>query len=140
MYDKYNRKINYLRVSVTDRCNLHCKYCMHESNVKWLDHQDILTYEEITHVVKTAVKLGINKIRLAGGEPLIRKDILHLVSMLASIKGIEDLAMTTDGVLLEQFAKPLAEAGLKRVNISLDTIDPEKYTELTRGGKVNYEL
>jgi len=113
---------------------------MHESNVKWLDHQDILTYEEITHVVKTAVKLGINKIRLAGGEPLIRKDILHLVSMLASIKGIEDLAMTTDGVLLEQFAKPLAEAGLKRVNISLDTIDPEKYTELTRGGEMNYEL
>ncbi|MFH1320796.1 MAG: radical SAM protein [Bacteroidota bacterium] len=137
MLDKYNRRIHYLRISVIDRCNLRCWYCMPKTGVQLLKHEDILSYEEITQVVETAVQLGIDKIRLTGGEPLIRRDILLLVSMIAGVKSIKDLAMTTNGILLEQFAQPLAEAGLKRINISLDTIDPEKYKEITRGGDIN---
>ena len=136
MYDKYNRKINYLRISVTDRCNLRCTYCMPETGIELLDHKDILSFEEIKQIIKTAVKLGIDKIRLTGGEPLIRKDIVRLVSMIANIKGIKDLAMSTNGILLEQFAQPLVKAGLQRINISLDTLNPTKYTELTRGGDI----
>ena len=136
MYDKYNRKINYLRISVTDKCNLRCRYCMPETGMQLLKYEDILSYEEITHVVKTAVKLGIDKIRITGGEPLVRKDIVKLISMIANIKGIKNLAMTTNGILLEQFAQPLAKAGLQRINISLDTVNPKKFTELSRGGDI----
>lgn len=136
MYDRYNRHINYLRISVTDRCNLRCKYCMPAEGIELLQHDDILSFEEIVEVVKTGVKNGITKVRLTGGEPLVRKGIVDLARMIAAVEGVEDLAMTTNGTLLEQFAKPLKEAGLKRVNISLDTIDPEKYSDLTRGGSV----
>lgn len=136
MLDHYNRKINYLRISVTDRCNLRCRYCMPEDGVCMVEHKDILTYEEIQEVVAVAVPLGMDKIRLTGGEPLVRKDIVELVRMIAEVKGVKDIAITTNGVLLEKFAQPLAEAGLHRVNISLDTMDSEKFNNITRGGDI----
>lgn len=134
MYDNFNRKINYLRISITDRCNLRCQYCMPEDGIKLLQHQDILSLEEIVDFTKIAVSKGIDKVRVTGGEPLVRKGVVNLIQQLSEIKGIKDLSMTTNGVLLEEFAKPLADAGLKRINISLDTVDPESYNELTRGG------
>lgn len=134
MYDRYNRKINYLRVSVTDKCNLRCYYCMPPGGVKLLPYEDILSYEEITDMVRYAVDQGIDKVRLTGGEPLIRRDIVHLVEMLSDIEGIKDLSMTTNGILLKDYAGALAKAGLDRVNVSLDTLDPEKYRRITRGG------
>lgn len=136
MYDKYNRTINYLRISVTDRCNLRCIYCMPESGITLLDHDKILTFEEIIEVVKEAVTLGINKVRLTGGEPLVRKGIVDLVRMIAGIEGIDDLGLTTNGILLHEFAEPLAKAGLHRINISLDTINPVKFREITRIGNI----
>ncbi len=136
MLDPYNRKINYLRISVTDRCNLRCRYCMPEDGVCMLKHKDIISYEEIQKVVKIAVSLGIDKIRLTGGEPLVRKDIVELVRMIAEVDGVKDLAITTNGVLLEKFAQPLAQSGLQRINVSLDTLDAEKFTQITRGGNL----
>lgn len=136
MLDHYNRKINYLRISVTDRCNLRCRYCMPEDGVCMVKHSEILTYEEIQQVVAVAVPLGIDKIRLTGGEPLVRKDIVELVRMIACVKGVKDIAITTNGILLEEFAVHLASAGLHRVNISLDTVDPEKFYQITRGGDI----
>jgi GTP 3',8-cyclase len=135
--DRFNRNINYLRISVTDRCNLRCRYCMPEEGVHALRHEDILSYDEIADFTRVAVSLGINKVRLTGGEPLVRKGITTLVGMLSVIDGITDLSMTTNGILLDKFAPLLAEAGLMRVNISLDTTDPEKYSYITRGGDVN---
>ena len=137
MLDRFNRKINYLRISVTDRCNLRCKYCMPEEGIKWIDHNNIITYEEIVQIVKAGVTYGIDKIRITGGEPLVRKGIANLVQMLAAVDGIKDIALTTNGILLEQYADKLAIAGLHRINISMDTINPERYKELTRGGDVN---
>jgi len=136
MFDCFNRKINYLRISVTDRCNLRCTYCMPEEGVKMLSHKQILSFDEIVQVVKKAVEMGIEKVRLTGGEPLVRKGIISLVSMISSIEGIKDLSMTTNGILLTQFAKPLAEAGLQRVNISLDTTSPENFRKITRLGEI----
>lgn len=138
MYDRFKRKVNYLRISVTDRCNLRCKYCMPECGIKLLPHEAILTYDEIKKLVKVAVDLGIDKVRLTGGEPLVRKDFVQLVEMLAKIDGIKDLSMTTNGILLKKYAKSLSDAGLNRVNISLDTIDPETYKLQTRGGNIRY--
>ncbi|MEF8811511.1 MAG: radical SAM protein, partial [Bacteroidales bacterium] len=134
MYDRYNRKINYLRVSVTDKCNLRCYYCMPPGGVELLRYEDILSYEEITDTVRYAVGQGIDKVRLTGGEPLIRRDIIKLVKMLSDIKGIKDLSMTTSGIFLKDYARDLAKSGLDRVNVSLDTLDPEKYSRITRGG------
>jgi GTP 3',8-cyclase len=136
MYDRYNRKINYLRISVTDRCNLRCVYCMPEEGIRLLDHNDILSYEEIVEVVKESIKLGISKVRITGGEPLVRKDIVRLIGMIAGLEGIEDFGLTTNGILLEQFASDLAQAGLQRVNISLDTVDQDKFRTITRGGDI----
>lgn len=136
MFDSYNREINYLRISVTDRCNLRCIYCMPVEGVKLLQHQDILTYEEITEIAGISIKLGINKIRITGGEPLSRKGLPALVGMLAALPGLRDLAMTTNGTQLAKYAKELKQAGLNRVNISLDTVDREKYSLLTRGGNI----
>ena len=136
MLDQYNRHINYLRVSVTDRCNLRCSYCMPENDPCLLSHEDILSFEEIREVVATAVSMGTDKVRLTGGEPLVRKDIVDLVKMIAEVSGVRDLSMTTNATLLARFAVPLAEAGLQRVNISLDTMDPEKFRTLTRGGDI----
>ncbi len=138
MYDRFNRRINYLRVSVTDRCNLRCKYCMPEGGIKLLPCEAILSFDEIIDVVKVAVAMGIDKVRLTGGEPLVRKGIVDLVGMIAGIEGIKDLAMSTNGILLGKFAMLLKKAGLQRVNISLDTMDPETYKLQTRGGNIKY--
>ena len=132
MLDRFNRKINYLRISVTDRCNQRCVYCMPEEGVKMISHEDVLSFEEILEIVEVAAKFGIDKVRITGGEPLTRRDILSLVLMLANVKGVKDLSMTTNGVLLEKYALPLIEAGLHRLNVSLDTIDRAKYKEITR--------
>lgn len=137
MYDRFDREINYLRISVTDRCNLRCRYCMPEEGIILLRHEDILSFDEITDFTKVAVKCGVTKVRITGGEPLVRKGIVTLVKMIAAIDGIKDLSMTTNGVLLSEFGIDLKNAGLQRVNISLDTIDPEKYTYITRGGNLN---
>lgn len=136
MLDRFNRKIHYLRISVTDRCNLRCHYCMPECGTPMLRHEDILRFEEIQQVVAVAVPLGIDKIRLTGGEPLVRKDIVELVSMIAAVPGVKDIAMTTNGILLDRFARDLASAGLKRVNLSLDTLDADRFREVTRGGDI----
>jgi len=132
--DRYNRHINYLRISVTDRCNLRCRYCMPEEGVKLIRHEDILTYDEITAFTRIAVASGITKVRITGGEPLVRKGVAELVRMIAAIEGVTDLSMTTNGILLAGNARALAEAGLMRVNVSLDTLDPVKYRYVTRGG------
>jgi len=134
MYDRYNRNIHYLRISVTDRCNLRCKYCMPEKGIKLLRHGDILSFEEIVSFTRVAVEKGVDKVRITGGEPLTRKNIAYLVQLLADIDGIKDLSLTTNGILLEEFAKSLKQAGLNRVNVSLDTVDPGRYKEITRGG------
>lgn len=140
MFDKYNRRINYLRISVTDRCNLRCTYCMPECGIKLLDHKDIISFEEIVEVVGISVSNGINKVRLTGGEPLVRKGIVDLVKMIASVPGITDFGLTTNGILLKKYAQQLKDAGLKRVNVSLDTLDPIKFKELTRLGDINKVL
>jgi cyclic pyranopterin phosphate synthase len=140
MYDLYNRKINYLRISVTDRCNLRCLYCMPEKGIPKILHSELLGFEEIARIVEMASRHGISKIRLTGGEPLVRKNITELVALLAGISGIEDLSMTTNGVLLPVYAKELRKAGLNRLNISLDTLDPDKYRKLTRHGKLEQVL
>jgi len=134
MYDCFNRKINYLRISVTDRCNLRCVYCMPEEGVKMLRHEDILTFDEIVEIVRYGVSQGIDKVRITGGEPLVRKGIVNLIELLAKIEGINDLSMTTNGVLLSQFAARLKDAGLQRVNISLDTMDADRFKTITRIG------
>lgn len=136
MYDRFNRRIDYLRISVTDRCNLRCIYCMPEEGVIPLLHEDILSYEEIVEVVKAAAGMGVCKVRITGGEPLVRKGIVHLVKSLSQISGITDISMTTNGLFLEELALPLRLAGLQRVNISLDTLDPDRYRQITRGGDV----
>jgi GTP 3',8-cyclase len=140
MYDQFNRHINYLRISVTDRCNLRCSYCMPECGVDLMTHDEILSFEEIIDVVKAAVSEGITKIRLTGGEPLVRKGIINLVHKIASVDGIQDLAMTTNGILLNEMAKPLKEAGLQRVNISLDTLNAERFKDITRGGNIDQAI
>ena len=133
--DSFQRPINYLRVSVTDRCNLRCFYCMPKDGVPLLPKEDFLTYEELTRVVEVAVGLGITKVRITGGEPLIRAGILELVGRLGRIEGLEDLALTTNGVLLAQYAERLKRAGLKRGNVSLDSLRPERFQQIT-GGQV----
>lgn len=137
MLDSFNRNINYLRISVTDRCNLRCVYCMPEEGINLIDHKDIISFEEITEFTKCAVEMGITKVRITGGEPLVRKGTVNFVKMLSDINGIKDLSMTTNAVLLKKYAVELKHAGLMRVNISLDTIDAEKYSHITRGGNLN---
>jgi GTP 3',8-cyclase len=137
MLDRFKRNINYLRISVTDRCNLRCTYCMPENGIVLLGHKDILTFDEMTEFIEAAVSLGVTKVRITGGEPLVRKGITELVRMISAIKGIEDLSMTTNGVLLNQFAGDLRAVGLHRVNVSLDTVDPEKFSSITRGGNID---
>jgi len=132
LYDSFQRPINYLRISVTDRCNLRCIYCMPAGGVSLMSHDDILTYEEINTVALAAARLGINKIRLTGGEPLVRPGLAHLVEMLSQINGIDDISLTTNGILLSKYAAELKSAGLKRVNISLDTLKTERFTSITR--------
>lgn len=136
LIDTYNRKIDYLRISVTDRCNLRCIYCMPEEGVSLKPHEEILTYEEILRFAQAAVKSAISKIRLTGGEPLVRKDLASLIAELYKIAGLKDLSLTTNALLLKKQLPALVEAGLKRVNISIDSLDPVVYGRLTRGGKL----
>jgi cyclic pyranopterin phosphate synthase len=137
MLDRFDRDLNYLRISVTDRCNLRCIYCMPEEGIKLFRHEEILNFNEIAGFTKVAVSKGVTKVRITGGEPLVRKGITALVRMISDIKGIKDLSMTTNGILLKQYANELSAAGLQRINISLDTIDPEKFKTITRNGDVN---
>ena len=132
MIDKFNRKIEYVRISLTDRCNLRCKYCMPESGVLKLKHEEILTLEEILHVVKILAELGIKKIRLTGGEPLLRKGIVNLVREIKSIEEIAQVVLTTNGVLLDDMVDDLVNAGLDGVNLSLDTLNADIFNEITR--------
>jgi len=133
LYDSFQRPINYLRISVTDRCNLRCIYCMPAKGVRLMSHRDILTYEEIYTIARAAAELGINKVRLTGGEPLVRSGLTELVKMLAQIEAIDDISLTTNGTLLSRYAAELKQAGLKRVNISLDTLKSGKFGLITRG-------
>jgi len=138
--DGFGRRIDYLRISVTDRCNLRCVYCMPEKGVPWREMSEILSFEEIERFAAAAVEEGISKIRLTGGEPLVRKGIVEHVARLRAITGIEAIAITTNGILLPRYAQALVDAGLNRVNISLDTFDPEVYAAITRGGKLEDAL
>ena len=140
MYDRFRRRISYLRVSVTDACNLRCNYCVPSCRVTWLDRSAILSFEEIEALARGALNLGIDKLRLTGGEPLVRRGIVKLVAMLGRIQGIKDFAMTTNGVLLADFAADLRLAGLGRLNISLDTLDPDRFREISRGGDLSRVL
>jgi cyclic pyranopterin phosphate synthase len=129
--DTFGRVHNNLRVSVTDRCNLRCTYCMPEE-VVFMDRKELLTFEEIAHFVRVAAPLGIDKIRLTGGEPLMRRDLHLLAALLTRVPGIKDVGLTTNGILLAAQAQALYEAGLRRINVSLDTLDPERFRQLTR--------
>ncbi|MGH7885131.1 MAG: GTP 3',8-cyclase MoaA [Thermodesulfobacteriota bacterium] len=130
--DSFGRKINSLRISVTDRCNFRCSYCMPEEGMKWLDKEEILSYEEIFFLVKIFSELGINKIRLTGGEPLVRKDLYKLIFLISNIEKIEDISLTTNGYFLAEMAEKLYNSGLKRINISLDSLNPSKFNLITR--------
>ncbi len=140
MFDRFQRRINYLRISVTDLCNLRCVYCMPAEGVPLKRHEDILSFEEIEELTRVAVGLGVNKVRLTGGEPLVRRGILDLVRRVGAIPGIEDFALTTNGILLPTCATALREAGLHRVNISLDCLDPRRFQDITRWGRVEDTL
>ena len=135
LVDSWQRQINYLRISVTDLCNLNCVYCS-AGSVARLSHDDILRYEEIQRIVRIAASMGITKVRLTGGEPLARPDFVRLVAMIAEINGIDDIAVTTNGILLSKYARELKEAGLSRVNISLDTLKRERFKQITGGDKL----
>ncbi|TFG59319.1 MAG: radical SAM protein [Spirochaetales bacterium] len=137
MYDSFNRGISYLRVSVTDKCNLRCTYCMPEEGIPKRGHSDMMTFESLTEIVKAAVGLGITKVRLTGGEPLVKKGIVELTAMLRSVEGLNLLCMTTNGTLLKAFARDLRRAGLDSINVSLDTMDAGRYSRLTRGGLID---
>jgi len=140
MQDICGRQITYLRISVTDLCNLRCRYCIPEAGVVQKCHTEILSYEEILQVVRAAAALGVEKIRITGGEPLVRRGITELVRMIAGVPGIRDLSLTTNGLLLGDMAQDLKGAGLGRVNVSLDTLNPEKYAQITRGGDLRRVL
>ena len=136
MIDRLGRNITYLRLSVTDKCNLRCRYCMPEEGVCKKNHEDMLTEDEIIQAVEAAAALGIRKIRITGGEPLVKKNIVSICRRTAAVEGINEVCLTTNGILLPQLAKDLKAAGVKRINLSLDTLDPEKYTHITRLGKL----
>jgi cyclic pyranopterin phosphate synthase len=131
--DNFKRAIDYMRISVTDRCNLRCIYCMPPDGLIPIRHKEILRYEEIVRVLKIAVDIGVRKIRITGGEPLVRNNIPYLIKLIKNIEGVKDLSLTTNGIMLEQYADSLSEAGLDRVNISLDSLKPERYGEITSG-------
>lgn len=136
MIDNYGRDINYIRISVTELCNLRCRYCMPEEGIEKRAHDEMMTAEETLAAAKAAVSLGISKIRITGGEPLVKRGIVRLCREIAAIEGVEELCITTNGTLLREFAKPLREAGVNRINISIDTLKPEKFTYITRLGRL----
>jgi cyclic pyranopterin phosphate synthase len=140
MRDNFGRDITYLRISITDRCNLRCRYCMPQEGVCKLRHQDVLSYEEIQEIVAAAAELGIKKLRVTGGEPLVRLGCADLCSRLSAIPGIQEVTLTTNGVLLSEQAAALKQAGVSRVNVSLDTLDADKYKKITGGGDIEKVL
>ncbi len=140
MRDRFGREISYLRLSVTDLCNLRCRYCMPEEGVPKKDHADLLTEDEMIQAVEAAASLGITKLRITGGEPLVKKNILSICRRAARVPGIREVCMTTNGVRLPELAAPLREAGVRRLNVSLDTLDGEKYARITRCGALSDAL
>jgi cyclic pyranopterin phosphate synthase len=140
MFDKFDREINYLRVSITDRCNLHCNYCRPKEGISLKGHADILRYEEIIRIVSIAVKLGLIKVRITGGEPLVRRGFIEFIAALKKINGLQDISLTTNGILLEQYAQDIFDAGIHRINISLDSLNKEKYFQITNGGSLDAVL
>ncbi len=140
LVDKFGREINYLRVSVTDRCNLRCMYCMPAGGILQKPHGGILSFEQIYRIVRSASALGISKIRITGGEPLVRKDLPSLIEKLKTIDGIKEIALTTNGIYLGEYAFQLKKCGLDRINISMDSLVPEKFEMITRGGRLGAVL
>ena len=140
MTDQYGRDITYLRMSVTELCNLRCRYCMPEEGVCKKDHSQMLTEDEMISAVEAAASLGITKLRITGGEPLVKKNIVSICRRAAAVEGINEVCLTTNGILLEQLSKPLHEAGVARLNISLDTLNPERYAYITRTGQLSDAL
>ena len=132
--DAYNRPVKDLRISVTDRCNFRCTYCMPLDEYVWIDRHEILTFEEIARIARLFTGLGVEKIRITGGEPLVRKDLHRLIGMLSNLEGVDDLCLTTNASLLTEQIEDLAAAGLKRINVSIDTLDPEKFKQITKRG------
>ena len=130
--DSWGREIKSLRVSVTDKCNFRCRYCMPAEGLEWLPREEVLSFEEITRLVRVMAAIGVSEVRLTGGEPLVRRDLPELVRMVAAAPGVDDLSLTTNGVLLDRLAKPLVEAGLRRVNVSLDTLSHVRFAEMAR--------
>jgi GTP 3',8-cyclase len=137
LVDSFGRAITYLRISITDRCNLRCVYCLPAGPIPWQAPEEQLTATEIVEIDSGFAQLGVKQVRLTGGEPLVRPDLLQIVAGLAAIPGIDEISLTTNAMLLEKLAQPLAQAGLTRVNVSLDTLDPEKFRRLTRGGNID---
>jgi len=140
LIDNFGREISYLRVSITDRCNYRCIYCQPEKQFEFIPHQEILRFEEIVEIVQEAVNLGITKVRITGGEPLVREGIVDFIKKLREIKKLEDISLTTNGFFLSEYAEKLKDAGLNRVNISLDSLQEEKYKKITRGGSLEKAL
>lgn len=140
MQDNYGRMITYLRLSVTERCNLRCRYCMPEDGICKKAHSEMLTEEEMIQAVEVAASLGVRKLRITGGEPLVKRNILSICRNAAAVEGIEEICLTTNGILLPQFAKPLKEAGVQRINLSIDTLNPAKYTHITRRGTLEQAM
>src|ERR687885_2030072 len=133
LVDSWGREIRSLRVSVTDKCNFRCTYCMPAEGLEWLPKQEVLSFEEIARLVGVLARMGVREVRLTGGEPLVRRDLPELVAMLAAIPGVEDLSLTTNGVLLDRLAGPLVDAGLRRINVSLDLLSHVPFAEIQRG-------
>ena len=140
LIDNLGREISYLRVSVTDRCNYRCIYCKPEEQFEFIPHEEILRYEEIVEIIEEAVNLGVTKVRITGGEPLVRKGVVDFIKKLKEIKKLEDISLTTNGFFLSEYAEKLKDAGLNRVNISLDSLQEEKYKRITRGGSLEKAL
>jgi len=140
LIDNFGREISYFRVSITDRCNYRCIYCQSEKEFEFIPHQEILRFEEIVEIVQEAVNLGITKVRVTGGEPLVREGIVNFIRQLRKINKLEDISLTTNGFFLPEYAEKLKDAGLNRVNISLDSLQEEKYKKITRGGSLEKAL
>jgi len=140
LVDTHGRKINYLRLSVTDRCNMRCFYCMPEEGIVKKTHEALLSYEELLLIAETAVAMGIEKIRVTGGEPLVRRGIIDFLASLSKIPGLRHLALTTNGLLLTEMALDLYKAGVQRLNVSLDSLNPQTFSEITRGGDLGSVL
>ena len=138
LYDGIGRHIDYLRVAVTDRCNFRCQYCMPTEGVEWIEHDDILRYEEILRIINAFASLGVTKVRITGGEPLVRKGLLPFIKEVTQIPGITEVGLTTNGSLLEEYAPLLKEAGVRRVNVSLDTLQQGRVMQMAGQGKLHH--